>query len=340
MSFSHDGDALSRAGILNRVFENFYEHSKVSVPLQIEARRRELSDILIDFPEQDREAVVARLVESFRKDLISEILGLLKHGASDMAWNMTIRKDLGSLLENLCKRGFFSYSNEMELSRGKYMGAVFEEYAMLPFVERERMYSHSLFESIEDAIEFKRAINIIYTQDKVPYFVIPHFLETDKLSMYNYLVGYARRAGSQDKTLSIHSFRLSKIHSVEIDRHLKPGLGELSSNQRAEQLARIKKSREKLGTMFISDEDKTTQIEVRLTPKGKQKYIEQVHMRPSGQLKPDSDDVYIFICPQRQAEYYFWKFGDDAEVLSPPALREKFSAKYKEALEQYGDNLC
>jgi hypothetical protein len=128
---------------------------------------------------------------------------------------------------------------------------------------------------------------------------------------------------------------LSKIHSVEIDRHLKPGVGDLSSLQRTEQLARIKKSREKLGTMFISDEGEAAQIEVKLTPKGKQKYIEQVHMRPSGRLKPDSDDVYIFICPTRQVEYYFWKFGKDAEILSPPALREKFSANYKEALELY-----
>jgi hypothetical protein len=64
--------------------------------------------------------------------------------------------------------------------------------------------------------------------------------------------------------------------------------------------------------------------------------MEQVHMRPSGRLKPNSDDVYIFICPQSQAEYYFCKFGKGAEILSPPVLREKFSAKYREALELYG----
>jgi predicted DNA-binding transcriptional regulator YafY len=335
MSFSHDGEAISRAGILNRVFAIFHESAKASAPLRIEARQREYNDILGDIPQQWRETVVDKLTAAYRKDLIDEIINLLKQGASDMAWNMTIRKDVGDLLENLRMRGYFSYNQESELSRGKYMGAVFEEYAMLPFVEREKIYYHDLFECIEDAIEFKRAINIVYTQDKVPYYVVPHFLETDKLSMYNYLVGYARHASSPMQSLSIHSFRITKIHTAEIDRHSKPMLGELSDSQRAEQRARIKKSREKLGTMFISDEEKTARIEVKLTHKGKQKYIEQVHMRPSGYLKANSDDEYIFTCPHRQAEYYFWKFGKDAEILSPPALREKFSTQYKEALDLY-----
>ena len=87
--------------------------------------------------------------------------------------------------------------------------------------------------------------------------------------------------------------------------------------------------------MFISDEDKIIQIKVKLTPKGKQKYIEQVHMRPSGKLEHNSEDEYIFTCPERQAEYYFWKFGKDAEIISPPALREKFTLSYKEALALY-----
>jgi hypothetical protein len=335
MSFSHDGKTISRAGILNRIFENFYERAKASVPLRIEAQRREYNDVLNDFPQQVRELAVTKLTEACRKNLIDEVLDLLKQGASDMAWNMTIRKDVGELLENLRTRGFFSYNHETELSRGKYMGAVFEEYATLAFVEREKIYYHDLFEGIADAIDFKRAINIVYTQDKTPYYVVPHFLETDKLSMYNYLIGYARPTQSSELPLSIHSFRLSKIHAVELDRHSNPGHGELSDSQRAEQSARIKKSREKLGTMFISDEDKTVQIEVKLTHKGKQKYVEQVHMRPSGSLKANSEDEYVFTCPRRQAEYYFWKFGKDVEILSPPDLREKFLAQYKEALDLY-----
>jgi hypothetical protein len=335
MSFSHEYVAISRAGILNRIFVNFYEHAEASTPLRIEARKRELDIILGDLPIQIRESTINKLIKSYKADLVNNIHKLLKQGAPDMAWNMTIQKDVGDLLRTLHKNGYFTYESDMQLSRGKYMGAVFEEYAMLPYVEREKIYTYNLFSSIEDSIEYKRAINITYTQEKIPFYVIPHFLETDKLSMYNYLVGFARCIESENQPLSIHSFRLSKIHTVELDRHSKPNYGALSDKHRTEQRAKIKKSREKLGTMFITDEENIIQIEVKLTQKGKQKYIEQLHMRPSGVLKSDSEDEYIFSCPERQAEYYFWKFGKDAQILSPESLRKKFIMLYEKALEQY-----
>ena len=303
--------------------------------MRTEARCRELEIILADLPKQTRETVIFKMTSSYKAEIMDKVISLLKQGSSDMAWNMTIQRDVGDLLENLCKRGFFSYNNSAELSRGKYMGAVFEQYAALPYVEREKVFFAGIYSDLEDAIEFKRAINIIYTQAKTPFYVIPHFIEPDKLSMYNYLIGFARRIESPDEPLSIHSFRLSKIHAVEIDRHSKPGHGDLSDKQQAQQRMRIKKSREKLGTMFISDEDNIVQIEVRLTPKGKQKYIEQVHMRPSGHIKPGSENEYIFTCSRRQAEYYFYKFGKDAEVLCPADIREKFLEQYRDAMRLY-----
>jgi hypothetical protein len=260
---------------------------------------------------------------------------MLKQGASDMAWNMTIQKEVGDLLENLYKHNYFSYDSGAELSRGKYMGAVYEEYVKLPYIEREKVFFNDLYSIIEDAIEYKRAINIIYTQAKTSFYVLPYFMETDKLSMYNYLVGFACKTESSSEPLSIYSFRLSKIHNVIFDRYSKAGFADLSNEQQANQRARIKKSREKLGTMFISDEDKVILVEVKLTPKGKQKYIEQIHMRPAGQLNSGNDDIYTFRCSERQAEYYFWKFGKDVEILSPPCLRDKFITLYEEALKLY-----
>ena len=335
MSFSHDGTAISRAGILNRIFMNFYEYANASIPLRVEARRQELESVLDELPNEIKKNVINKLIESYTAELKGNVIDLLKQGASDMAWNMTIQKDAGDLLDGLNKHGYFSYAQDGNLSRGKFMGAVFEEYTHLPYVEREKIFFNDIFSTIEDAIEYKRAINIIYTQAKISYHVIPHYLETDKLTMYNYLVGFARHSEDSGQPLSIHSFRLSKIHSVELDRHSKPGLGELSEAKRNEQSAKIKNSRDKLGTMFISDEDKVIEIEVKFTPKGKQKYIEQVHMRPSGYLKFNYDDIYTFTCPERQAEYYFWKFGKDAEVISPRSLKEKFTQLYKDALDLY-----
>ena len=159
--------------------------------------------------------------------------------------------------------------------------------------------------------------------------------------MYNYLIGYARPAASFSGTadgeaLSLESFRLSKIQRVEIDRHQKAGSGKLSPEQRD----RIKESRAKHGTMFIADEDKIHEIIVRLTDEGKRKYINQVHMRPSQCIdgkrnSGESSDIYIFKCTIHQAYAYFFKFGSDAEILSPLSLREQFKQEYIKAVEIY-----
>ena len=47
------------------------------------------------------------------------------------------------------------------------------------------------------------------------------------------------------------------------------------------------------------------------------------------------EDVYIFNCTKAQAEFYFFKFGSDAEILSPVDLRDKFALMYKDAAAVY-----
>jgi len=134
----------------------------------------------------------------------------------------------------------------------------------------------------------------------------------------------------------LESFRLSKIQRVEIDRHQKSGSGKLSR----EQYEKIKESRARHGTMFIADEDKVHEIIVRLTDEGKRKYINQVHMRPSQYLdgkqkNRENNDIFAFKCTIHQAIAYFFKFGSDAEILSPLVLREQFKEEYIKATAIY-----
>ena len=50
---------------------------------------------------------------------------------------------------------------------------------------------------------------------------------------------------------------------------------------------------------------------------------------------------YVFYCTQQQAEYYFFKFGKDAEILEPATLRSRFQKLYLEAAGKYQEgNQC
>ena len=341
MNFSHDGEAVSKAGLLNRIFLNFYEHAEASIPLRLEEKLREWDNILKPSDNEGYAALIEKLCNGYQTDLQLKIKHLCKPGDSDLAWNLTLQVDVCKLLIDLWNRNFFSIEPGAKITRGKFLIAVFEEYAMKPYVERERIYFERIFADIEDAIVQERPIIIKYAQVDKPLYVLPHSLETDKLSMYNYLIGYSRPATSpfgtiSNEQLSLESFRLSKIQRAEIDRQQKAGSGKLTPKQ----CSKIKESRAKHGTMFISDEDKIHEIIVKLTNEGKRKYINQVHMRPSQYIDSkhsigENSDVYIFKCTIHQAIAYFFKFGSDAEILSPIFLREQFKQEYEKAAAVY-----
>ena len=88
---------------------------------------------------------------------------------------------------------------------------------------------------------------------------------------------------------------------------------------------------QKRGVQFLLSEDDT--ISVRLTEKGVEMYHRQIHLRPSA--PKIEGDIYIFSCSLSQAEFYFFKFGAEAEMISPPELVEIFRNKYEKAYKLY-----
>jgi predicted DNA-binding transcriptional regulator YafY len=63
-------------------------------------------------------------------------------------------------------------------------------------------------------------------------------------------------------------------------------------------------------------------------------YNEQIHMRPA-YTEIINGDEYRFHCSTTQADFYFFKFGKEAEVLSPQRLRELFRRKHADAVAVY-----
>lgn len=67
-------------------------------------------------------------------------------------------------------------------------------------------------------------------------------------------------------------------------------------------------------------------------------YESQLHLRPPFIARTESSDatwIYDFSCTQAQAQFYFFKFGPEAEVLYPPHLRTIFISQYANAIAQY-----
>ena len=69
--------------------------------------------------------------------------------------------------------------------------------------------------------------------------------------------------------------------------------------------------------------------------KGTQTFLKKLHSRPVKNEEKSTEYEYVFDCSELQAYNYFFSFGADAEILSPPSLRQKFADSYAAASKLY-----
>lgn len=229
--------------------------------------------------------------------------------------------------ELLCNIPDNSYETEIFKSPGKYLKAIFETYARLPYLQREEIFFHEILSEIEDSIRLKRTIRI--TTGARQYEVLPYLITTDTLSAYHYLVGLSHPVDADDSADLCASFRISRIRKVQMNRNDQRLLKAEEKKQLDEQIS-------EKGVQFLLTD--VTKIRIRLSDEGVRKYHSQVHLRPPYQEKSD-DNIFEFRCTSRQIEAYFFKFGKDAEILEPLDLKEKFAAEYKSAADLYEKKL-
>ena len=165
----------------------------------------------------------------------------------------------------------------------------------------------------------------IKTQGGLVFRVKPYKIESDDFSTRNYLIGYSKPAAQPDAGWRIASFRIPRCHDIKSTSHrfsfTKNDIHELEEMLQTRSI------------QFLLSEDET--IRVYLTDNGIRKYNDQLYLRPAKDASLSTEHEYVFHCTQMQAEYYFFKFGEDAEVLFPSELRQKFQKMYQNAVATY-----
>ena len=317
------------ATFLNRIFRNYYEEAEASIARRLDAMEGELKEAFDTISNQrikkkisDAQPEILDVLKNIKKKELVDKAQSYKKGENtegDDLSSFTLNKDLFDYLTSDCEEDKY-YSK----SRGRYVKSVIEEYAALPYVERERVYYKSWMDVIATAIHEKTQLKITTGNDKI-FRVWPHKLLCDPLDTANYLVGYSRAFEASDEyELLPCSFRISAIKAVTIIKSKSSFLADKRWKELEENIR-------KRGVQYMLGED--VEIHVRLTESGMNKYRRQVHLRPM--LIRNEEDVYIFNCTKAQAEFYFFKFGSDAEILSPADLRDKFTQMYKDAAAVY-----
>ena len=204
-------------------------------------------------------------------------------------------------------------------SPGQFIKCVVEEYAELPFIERERIYFGDVYNTITENIN--KLLRV--TTGCVTLLVKPYQIMTDKQSVYNYLVGYASTFKSPE-VFKATSLRLSRIKSLIVE-HNEP------TNLDFFEIEYLRKCILEKDVPYIKNQ--MCDLSVELSEKGKNLFNTIVFQRPK--VVSINGNVYTFYCTETQAEFYFFKFGPEAKILKPVNLIKTFAERYAQAAKVY-----
>ena len=308
----------NRSGFVNMIFEHFYPQANASVARSIQMLQGQLNELFSPVPADDKaKTLISNVLTNRRTDELRNKAYSYEKGVGFYIW--LNEKNYGYLSEPDSECG----ENDHYKRRGDYIKSVLEEYARLPYVERELVAFAPLFSEINLALEKKCQLRL-KTSGGGLYSVYPYGIRRDPLSTANYLVGYSTLYDSPTDDKRPCSFRISAMRSLRAEKSksafLKKGNWTLLEKEIASR-----------GVQFLSSNE--INVVVRLTAEGLRNYRRQVHMRPMF-IQRDGD-IFSFSCTPAQARFYSLKFGKEAEIISPPDLREEFASAYRAAADLY-----
>ena len=315
--------SIKKTTLINTIIMNFYQNAECSISLRLREYKNELTNCFPGSRLAQSGPTIDAIISAKAKTLSEKYS---KRQPADVNWQITLNKRVKDFLtqdSNVYEEQFYGDKP------GRYVRALIEEYAQLPFHRREEIVFKNILDDINTAIAGRYMLNV--TTSKGSQIALkPVRIEKDALSMFHYLVGYRpadqlseKRYHHQAQVLSI---RISRIESVEVRRSQSGRLSDLEKAQVERELA------EKT-IQFVSGT--TTPIKVWLSDEGIRKYETQLHMRPMGERDQEDPHIFSFECTEAQILYYFIGFGKYAKIISPAHLREKFLHIYRGAVEQY-----
>ena len=330
-----DSQKLSIGALINHIIKNYIETADASIAHRLHEKYQEFSKMFppSQYDTDSRNKIIKELQNHEEKRLL-----MLKkqYLSSELkkSKKFYLKNEVKELLIHAMKNGEDKYYKRP----GQYLTAIVEEYVHKPYLERERIFCADLIQEIDSCIRKKKSLNVTTTSLK-HYYMFPLRIETDPMSMYHYVIGYSvpkesvpDYASEEEKEKIFLSnkkacaFRLSNISVVE-DTPLN------NCTLTKTDISELNKKVKQQGIQFLlSSPDR---IRVKLSEEGVQQYSQNFHLRPQYTSIIEEENIYIFDCPADQIKFYFFKFGEKAEILDPPELKAYFQNEYQKAFMQY-----
>lgn len=312
--------------LINTIIRNFYETADASIHMRLEKYRNTLEENMPrGITKASANAILNTLTEIEEKRLVDLASS---YEAPDKTCKSKPYRLQNDIYEELTDQGSsFQENLYYKDSRSAYLRTLIEEYAHLPYIKRERIYFKEFFDIIENAIAQNKQLLITVSSGK-SYHTLPYKILCDPLSTTNYLAGYSYPVTEEKENKYTVSYKISAIRKIRLE---KSKSGYLHPDDIAALITAISEK----GVQFLVSED--VEIRVRFTEDGMHSFQHWIHLRPEPLSIEKQKDSYIavFHCSLVQASAYFFKFGTNAEILSPASLRDQFRDQYQDALSRY-----
>lgn len=308
-----------KTNFINRIIINFCQNADASIHFALENERARLENALSKVKDPNKNIIINELLKNKEEELQKKAEAYEK-GESCL---FRLQNEVADFLTGPkyeCKE--YKYYKNI----GCYLKGVIEEYCTKPFVERELIYFADKVAVIENAIKENRKI-IAETSRNICFTVYPYGIVRDRKSMYNYLVGYSVRHGT-DEEMRPMSMRISGDINFELAPKRQSFCMNKAERKKLEDLINAR------GVQFLLGEEE--EIHVVLTEAGVKQFNRQLHLRPVVTEIRENNE-YVFKCSPLQAQIYFMKSGKEAYIKEPEYLRERMKNIYLEAYESYCD---
>lgn len=334
-------DTGSRTGFLNELLRRCTPVSEASIDSAVTQYRRHLEDVTEkSLRKNEAESAILRkgldsIVKDYEKSLTERALSW--PSGESLLFRLSNDNCVAFYGDSFRNEPLYPLPACYSGKVSRYLKAILEDYSSHIMYERESLYFHEEISLIQMAAESGKMIRVSSARpaqdgqrtSHVLWDVRVYDILPDDSGLYHYVVGMVAPAAGTKQEEHVASLRLSRIRSVRILDTSSARSGRLTASEKKHIEKRINENR----VQFLASDRED--IIVKLNQAGKNMFSRVLYMRPRIDFI-DEEGNYHFSCSRMQAEYYFQKFGGNADILSPKELRESFALYYQAAHALYG----
>lgn len=302
---THEDGGYNFNLFLNKLITNYYQ----TFSLADEEIRNEIAKYLPKMKTDERSMTISQILLTIEKH---QNLNLKKEKKVIIAFKPT-KLSLDAI----------SYINNhliVDESLASYYRRLFISYSLKSQNEREKIIFKPTLELIEKAITKHKQVHLFLTSKANYDSCSLYALAASKDELFNYVL---LEINQKPFTL-----RLAKIERLLI----------LNTEAKFEDMnVRGFEKAIKYGPQYTIWPDESEPVKIRLTKEGLKLY-QRIYLYRPEYSEVNDGDIYTFLGPYNQIIQYFRRFGQEAIVLSPLAVKNKLSGFYRFAYKAYIHN--